>query len=55
MHQAGEHTSNILDLPGKRNVQLARQEPQVPGKKQIILKFVARTQRVTQEASEVGV
>ena len=55
LHKAGEHAPDVLELRYQRCVQLTRQEPEIPGEKQIILKFVTGTQGVPEEPAEVRV
>jgi hypothetical protein len=53
--EAAQHAPDIFDLLSERGMLLKRQEPKVQGKKQIILKFVAGTQRMPEESAEVRI
>jgi hypothetical protein len=46
LDESRQHAPDLLDLLGDPCVQFSRQEVEVSGKKQIILKFVAGTQGV---------
>jgi protein xylosyltransferase len=55
LDESREHAPDLLDLLGNPGVRFSRQELEVSGKKQIILKFVAGTQGVPEESPEVRI
>jgi hypothetical protein len=55
LHEAGQHAPDFLELSGELPVQRRRQEPEISGKKEIILKFITGTQGVPQKPPEVRI
>jgi hypothetical protein len=53
--QPGQHPSNLRHRLHKSLVRRSRHEVEIPGKKQIILKFITGTQRVKQKTLEIRV
>src|SRR5882672_6711655 len=55
LHEARQHPPDLLELSGQLLVHLCRQEPEISGKKEIILKFIAGTQGMPQKPAEIWI